>query len=68
MCVRVQTSSFCISGITRPVELKFDVQVDAAFSLISFSLKLIHGLGFYDDLNFLKNVYNRSEEIKNLWD
>ena len=34
--------------------------IDAAHSFISFLLKLIHGLGFYDDLNFLQNVCNRS--------
>ena len=33
---------------------------DAASSMILFSLKCIHGLRFYDDLNFSKNVCNRS--------
>ena len=32
----------------------------AALSSILFSLKLILGLGFHDDLNFVKNVCNRS--------
>ena len=31
-------------------------KIQVSVSPESFSLKLIHGLGFYDDLNFLKNV------------
>ena len=31
-----------------------------ALPLVSLSLKLIHGLTFYDDLNILRNVCNRS--------
>ena len=61
MCVCVNTpenSSFCISGITRPTELKFSLNF-TALPLISFSLKLISGLEFYDNLIFLKNVCNQ---------
>ena len=32
----------------------------ATLPLIPFSLKLIHGLGFYDNLTFFKNICNRS--------
>ena len=35
-------------------------EADMPLSLISFLLKLIHELGFCDDLNFLKIVCNRS--------
>ena len=54
VCVCVKTSenlSFYISGITLLIELKFGVHLKQ--SLISFSHKLIHGLGFHDDFNFV---------------
>ena len=63
MCVCVKTSEnlkFCISGITQTIELKFAPQAHAALPLVLFSFKLIHGLGFYDNFNFLKNICNRS--------
>ena len=62
VCVCVKTSeksSFCNSGITRPIKLEFGVNLK-----ISFSLKFIYGLGFYDVLNFRKNVCNRSSCYK----
>ena len=34
-------------------------KAEVALSLMSLSFKLIHGLGFYEDLNFLKNACNR---------
>ena len=57
-----ENSSFGISRITQPIELKCGVQLKETrpFLLISLSLKMIHKLGFYDDSNFLKNVCNRS--------
>ena len=37
-------------------EIRCAPEADATFSLISFSLKLIHPLGFYDDLIFWRNI------------
>ena len=45
---------YVCSGITRRFKLWRALKVDAVLSLISFSLKLILGLRFYDDLNFFK--------------
>ena len=39
-------------------------EVDAALPLVSFSLKFIYGLGFYDNLNLLKNFCSRSSYRK----
>ena len=45
---------------TYRAEILCVLRVDAALSSILFSLKLNDELGFYDDLNFSKNVCNRS--------
>ena len=58
VCVKNSKSpNICISGIVKINELSFH---DGLISAISFSLKLIHGLGFRDDFNFMKNLRNRS--------
>ena len=68
MCVCV-----CVCVCVKPSEKLLDLnnysadradilcalKADVALSVISFSLKLSHGLEIYDDLNFLKNVCNR---------
>ena len=60
MCVYVKTSEnlsfFC-------AETWCALEANATLLLISFSLILIHGLGFYD-LNFLKNFCNCSNCCK----
>ena len=60
VCVCVKTGKFKLLYLGNysadRAEIRCAPKADAAFSLISFSLKLIHGLEFYDDLNFLKNV------------
>ena len=38
----------------QPDKMKFSVQTRSFFYFISFSLKLIYGLGFYDDFDFRK--------------
>ena len=58
-----ENSSFCISGITRPIELKFGVSLKQMQRLLSYQFRwLIHG--FYNDSNFSKKVCNRSSCCK----
>ena len=40
------------------VEIWCALKVGAALPLISFSLKLVHGLGFHDNLNFQKRAFS----------
>ena len=59
MCVCVEgLKKFRNSGLrnysAHRTEICCALKANAALSLIPFSLKLIHGLGFYDDLNISK--------------
>ena len=65
VCVCIKASEysiFCISGITQMIKMKIGVCLNQTrpFLWYHFPSNLIHGLEFYDNLNFLNNICNRS--------